>query len=76
MAKIGDAVTLKIKGAPGTGTALGSGRGLTSVSVPPGESMPLKGKIIEDQGENWLVELRISIGGKNTILVSKDVFAA
>ena len=76
MAKIGDSVTLKIKGAPGTGTALGSGKVLTSVSVPPGEIMDLRGKIIEDRGENWLVQLAISIGGKDTVLVSKKATAA
>lgn len=77
MAKIGDSVTLKIKGAPGTGTALGvQNMGSSSVDVPPGESMDLKGKIVEDRGEHWLVKLAISIGGKDTILVSKRASGA
>ncbi len=72
MAKIGDKVTVTIEGAPGTGTGLGMRGNSTSVSVPPGETMDLRGEIVEDHGEHWLVQLAISIGGKNTMLVSKD----
>ena len=73
MAKIGDSVTVKIEGAPDTGTALGSRNlGSSSVDVAPGGSISLHGKIIEDRGEHWVVKLSVSIGGKDTMLVSKS----
>ena len=74
MAKVGDKVTLKVKGAPGTGTSLGLNNG--GIKVSPGNSLTLNGKIVEDQGENWVVELNVSFGSKNTVLVSKQATAA
>ncbi len=72
MAKIGDAVTINILGAPGTGTALGYNTGRTSITVAPGEKMALQGEIIRDEGGHWVVKLNVSIGGTNTISVSKE----
>ena len=37
-------------------------------------SLQVNGFIIEDRGENWLVELELSWQGKNRILVPKSAF--
>ena len=67
MPKLGDNITVEIKGAPDGGTALSG-----AVKISPGASMRTSGKILEDHGDYWLVELTISIQGKNRILVPKS----
>jgi len=67
MPKLGDNITIEIKGAPDGGTALSG-----AVKIGPGASMRSSGKILEDHGDYWLVELTISVQGKNRILVPKS----
>ena len=67
MTQVGDQVTVKITGAPGTGTSLGPG----AIKIGPGANMTVPGTIIEDRGDYWVVELKLSIRGKNRILVAK-----
>ena len=68
MPSVGDHVTVRIRGALGTGTSLGPG----SVTIGPGASMTVPGTIVEDRGDHWVVELSISLRGRNRILVSKS----
>jgi hypothetical protein len=51
MTQVGDSITLQIRGAPDTGTAVASGR--TSFTVDPGASISVEGTIVEDHGDNW-----------------------
>ena len=67
MPKVGDTVTVTIGGAPGAGTSLGG-----AIRIGPGASMQTPGKIVEDHGDYWLVELTISIGDKNRVLIPKS----
>ena len=66
MPKVGDTVTVQIRGAPEAGTSVGSG-----LTVGPGAAMSISGKIVEDLGDHWVVQLGMSVGGKNRILVPK-----
>ena len=70
MAKVGDSINLQIHGAPDTGTGLVSGG--TTVTISPGTSMVLQGTIVGDRGDHWVVELNVSFGETNIILVSKE----
>lgn len=63
MTKIGDQIKVNIKG----GTSIEG-----TIKVPKGESMSVLGTIVEDQGEYWLIELDLSVKGKNRLLVAKD----
>jgi hypothetical protein len=67
MPKVGDRVTVEIRGAPIGGTAV-----TTGFSIEPGAQIRVQGKIVEDHGAYWLVELAISVGGKNRLLVPKS----
>lgn len=69
MAKVGDSVTVEIKGAPLGGTALSTAS--AEINIGPGAQMQVQGKIVEAHGAHWLVELTISVGGRNRILVPK-----
>ena len=62
--QIGDVVKLTI----GTGSNVAGTLGATS------DAMQVTGTIVEDRGENWLVELTVSKAGKNRILVPKSAF--
>ena len=60
-------MTVKIRGAADGGTSLGPG----AVKILPGAAMTVPGRIVEDRGKYWLVELDISFRGRNRILVDK-----
>ena len=47
------------------------GGGGASVAIGSGASISVGGVIIEDLGDQWLVRLNMSIGGKNQIAVPK-----
>lgn len=61
MAKVGDKVKVTIRN-----TILGG-----STAIGPDAPMSVNGTIVEDYGDSWLIELAISVNGKNRILVSK-----
>lgn len=63
--KVGDRVKLTITG-EGSGTSLAG-----VITIRPGASMKVSGKIVEDLGDSWLVELSISVGEKNRLVVPK-----
>ena len=67
MMKVGDRVTVVMRGAPRTGTSLGPG----TITIAPGKSISVGGRIEEDRGAHWLVVLDTSFDGKNTLLISK-----
>lgn len=71
MPKLGDQVTVQVRGAPESGTSLGN-----AIKVGPGASMNIPGKIVEDHGDYWVVELSISIGNRNRISVPKSAEGA
>lgn len=66
MPKVGDRVTVEIRGAPVGGTSV-----TTGFTIGPGAQIRVQGKIVEDHGDYWLVELTISVGGRNRLLVPK-----
>ena len=68
MAKIGDRVTVTIRG-PNTlaGTATSSG----TISIGQGATITIQGKIINDLGDNWEVKLDVAFAGNNRILIPK-----
>ncbi len=61
MASVGDRVTVTISDAILSGT----------IDIARGSSMSVPGKIIQDLGTNWLIQLDISVDGKNQIVVPK-----
>lgn len=66
MLKVGDQVRITIRGQTAlSGTA-------TTITLGEGASIEVPGKIIEDKGTHWLVEVSMSFGGKNRILVPKE----
>jgi hypothetical protein len=67
MAAVGDKVTVTI-GGEGTGGTVVS----DSITVASGKSLAVRGKIIEDRGDSWLIELDLSVDGKNRLLLSKS----
>lgn len=67
MPKIGDRVTITIRGE----AALSS-----TASVGEGGFFTVGGRIIEDQCENWLIESDISLAGRNRMLVPKSAYQA
>ncbi len=67
--KIGDQIQVEISG--GTeGVILGNPSG-GSMTIGPGASMTVSGKIMADLGLHWEVQLNMSIGGKNIVNVLK-----
>jgi len=70
MPKVGDGVTVEIRGASVGGTAFISG--FSRFNIGPGSQMRVQGKIVEDHGDYWLVELAISMDEKNRILLPKS----
>lgn len=72
MLKIGDSVQVQIGGGQ-QGLTLEGGQ--TSIGIGSGASMSVPGRIIQDLGDRWLVQLSISLGGQNTIAIPKDQLA-
>ena len=72
MPKIGDKVTVEIQGDSASGTAVTSGS--TGIKVEPGAEFRVPGRIVEDHGEFWLVELSISVSGRNRVLLPKSAY--
>jgi len=72
MTQVGDNVTVKIGG--GNQGASIQGGGGASIGVGAGASMSVPGKIIENLGDSWKIQLSISVGGKNTIVAPKSSF--
>ena len=72
MPKIGDRVTVQIQGDPKSGTAINSGS--TGIKVEPGVYFRVPGRIVEDHDKFWLVELSISVSGRNRVLVPKSAY--
>ncbi len=70
MPKIGDKVIIEITGAPNIGTALTSGS--TEIRIAPDDRTRFSGRVVEDHGQYWLIELDLLLGGKNRILVAKS----
>ena len=68
MAKVGDTIQVQIGGGD---SAVRLGGGSASVGIGAGASMSVSGRIIQDLGSQWLVELSMSIGGNNRIAVPK-----
>ena len=66
-AKVGDNVSVHLRGGMTSGTALGSG-----VHLNPGTEMVVGGRIVEDLGNHWAIELSISVDGKNRIVIPKS----
>lgn len=66
-AKIGDRITLTIKGP----TTLAG-----TLDIGAGAAMTAPGKIVADRGESWLVQLDITVSGQNLILVPKAAIEA
>lgn len=68
MPKVGDNVQVTLRGGASSSTNLGG-----AISIGPGASMSVPGRIVADRGDSWLIELNINVGGKNRILVPKSV---
>ena len=68
MPKVGDTIQVQISGGA-HGTSLSGGG--ASMGIGQGASMSVPGRIVQDLGHSWLVELSISLGGKNMIEVPK-----
>jgi hypothetical protein len=67
MNQVGDRVTVKIRGAADGGTSLGPG----AITILPGAAMTIPGRIVDNRGKYWLIELDISFRGRNRIPVDK-----
>lgn len=74
MPKIGDKVTVQIRGDSKSGTAVMSGS--TGFNIEPGAQMEVPGEIVEDHGDYWLIQLSLSVSGRNRILVPKSAHRA
>lgn len=77
MAKVGDTVQVTIHGGDKNDTwGFGATNSTTTVggavSIGSGQTMTIPGKIIEDRGDSWAIELRVSISGKNIIVVPRS----
>ena len=68
MAKVGNHVKVNIRGA-----TLHGFEDSTKVNVGRDTTMSVSGTIVEDLGHSWLIELEISLGDKNRIVLPKDV---
>ena len=69
MASVGDRVTIEITGpAVLANTASVTG----TVSIGNAAAVRVSGRISQDLGENWLIELDVSIAGNNRISVPKS----
>ena len=62
MAKVGDQVKVRISGATLEGT----------LHIGRGEAVSVSGEIVEDLGDSWLIQLAISVGDKNRMVVPKS----
>lgn len=67
MPRVGDTVQVTISGGSGSSTNLGG-----AIRIGPGASMTVPGTIVADQGDSWVIELSISVGGKNRIVLPKS----
>ncbi|GEM_PF-4627096 len=77
MAKVGDTVQVTIHGGDKNDKwGFGSTNSTTivggAVSIGKGQTMTIPGKIIEDRGDSWVIQLSVSISGKNIIAVPKS----
>lgn len=70
MPNIGDRIKVQIRGDSRVGTAITSGS--TGLSIRPGGIFEVPGRIIEDRGTSWLVELDSSLDGRNRVLLPKS----
>jgi hypothetical protein len=69
MAVIGDKVRVTIQGPTVlSGTATASG----STTIPAGIEITAQGTIVEDSGNNWIVELNGLLYGSRRITLPKD----
>ena len=66
MPKVGDKVALTIKGP----TTLAR-----TFEIGPDATVSFDGVIVADTGDAWVVELKVSISGRDRINVSKTAFA-
>lgn len=62
MPKIGNSIRIIIRGPWSASDAFNIGKD---------SFISMRGKIIEDQGKSWLVELNISVNNRNRMLVPK-----
>ena len=67
MPTVGDNISVTITGSDPGGTSIQH-----TITVGKGASMTIPGRIVEDRGDSWLVELSMSVGGKNRILIPKS----
>ncbi len=65
MPQVGDTVQVQISG----GTTLQGGG--ASIGIGQGASMSVPGKIVQDLGGRWLVQLSMSVGRKNLVEIPK-----
>ena len=75
MAQIGDRVEVTIHGGGRPGFDVSLGATTTSlggaVTIAKGQTMTVKGTIVGEHADGWIVELDISISGRNQILLAK-----
>ena len=72
MPKIGDKVNVQIRGDSRAGTAVSSGS--KGFNIDPGAEIQVPGRIVDDYGDSWLIELSVSVSGKNRLLVLKSAY--
>lgn len=74
MAKVGDRVLVRLRGGdPSLGLGPVSSTNVSGVvTIAPGKTMAVPGEIVEDRGDNWLIQLDVSFDGLNTIVVPKS----
>jgi len=68
MPQVGDTIQVQISGGD---KGINLGNGGASIGIGAGASMSVPGRIVEDLGSHWKVELSMSIGGANTVNVAK-----
>lgn len=66
MPKIGDTVQVTIRGGESSSTNVGG-----AITIGPRASMTVPGRIVADLGDSWVIELSISVGGKNQVVIPK-----
>lgn len=68
MHEVGETIQVTISGGD-KGITLG-GRG-ASMGIGAGASMSVSGRIVQDLGSHWLVDLSMSVGGASKVRVPK-----
>ncbi|MSQ15774.1 MAG: hypothetical protein EXR50_07930 [Dehalococcoidia bacterium] len=76
MAKVGDSVEVTIRGGVdhdrwGVGPANSTTDVGGVVTIGVGQTMTIPGKIVEDLGDRWVIELSINFSGMNRITAPK-----